>query len=246
MALSRLEFFENIWNTFVLPTICFASMLTNLLNINVLSKLKSVDRIYNYMYLKSITNTFYLLICFFAFLYKCGNFCELESNFLVRLYQFYLSLYASSCLAMFDLLIEIIISFNRYLTISNSKWFKNVHVNLVVYPCLLFSFIFYLPRLFFYQIKVSNSINSTLEFGYESEYYLELIERLEYFSSLSNWIETFIRSFLIILLIVFINVLSFLRYKHNIHNLILMESLKKSLNGKINMNKIFLILIFYF
>ena len=61
---------EDFSNTFISPIICFISIISNLLNINIFNRLRKTDRFYQYLYYKSTVNCTYLLICLLSFTFK--------------------------------------------------------------------------------------------------------------------------------------------------------------------------------
>jgi hypothetical protein len=234
----NLIFFKDFWWTFLLPFICFCSLMTNILNIIVLYDLKSKSKIYKYMLMKSITNSIYLFIYFFIFLLKCGKFCKNENSFIILAYQQYMFFYVSNVLSLFDLFIELIISFTRYLTITSinrRKFLKNIKMNRVIFICFIFCGLIYSPFLFYSFINdtsievATNGLNQTTN---TSIYTISLDETNSYFEYDSNnllltkvfqpiWLV--IRGLVLTFLIVFINILNFRKLKTNVNDVIIMR-----------------------
>lgn len=101
--------------TFILPVICAIGMSTQALNIVVFSRLKK-DRLNKYCLVHSISYFFYTLICMFSFLIRCGSLCNVSSTYGAKFYEYIVFNYLTSVLAIFSIMIETRLSFERYLT----------------------------------------------------------------------------------------------------------------------------------
>ena len=105
----------------MLPSICLASMLMNVINVLVLAKLRTLRPVYRRLFAKSIINFIYLFICMWKFLNKCGQFCELfyrkehidQLSFWIQVYDFYLYGVVGRILAQCDLFIELLFALQR-------------------------------------------------------------------------------------------------------------------------------------
>ena len=197
--------------TFLLPLICLLSLIANLINISVLFKLRRhKNNTYNYIFLKSITNSIYLFFCFFVFIFRCGIFCNnLKHLYITKFYQLYIFNYLTSCFGMYDLLIELLITITRFLTLLRNTQMTRSISNLVLFGSLLISFLFYLPNLFCFQIIQDDEINNRYKIKIISNKSLNVIQILDT-AGIS------VRGLLIIFLMVFINLLSFLKFNQNI------------------------------
>ena len=120
--MSSLRIFIDSWWTFVLPIICLASMLINVVNGLMLAKLRPIRPVYRRLFAKSVINSIYLFICMWKFVSKCGQFCELfysardyreKWSFWIQVYNFYLYGVVGRILAQCDLFIEILIALQR-------------------------------------------------------------------------------------------------------------------------------------
>ena len=81
--------FDIYW-TFVLPSICVFSFLTNVFNVIITYVLRKKSVVYKYMFLNSVTNLAYLFIMFFVFLIKCGQLCDdLKDSYIAKFYHHY-------------------------------------------------------------------------------------------------------------------------------------------------------------
>jgi hypothetical protein len=77
------------------------------------------------------------------------------------------SVYFTSSLALFSILIDINLSLQRYLIISNSRLSKVFKIKVVAPVCFAFAVVFYTPELFFYEIVpvISRETNLTVSFS---------------------------------------------------------------------------------
>ena len=160
--MSSLRFFIDAWWTFVLPSICLASMLMNVINVLVLAKLRTLRPVYRRLFAKSIINFMYLFICLWKFLNKCGQFCELfyrkeltdQLFFWIQVYDFYLYGIVGRVLAQCDLFIEILIALQRLrlLTSACSCGFVSCVLGTPVKLIVVISVLIYLPDVFFTRV----------------------------------------------------------------------------------------------
>jgi hypothetical protein len=101
--------------TYVFPIICAIGVCTHLINVIVFTHLKK-DRLNKYCLVHSISYFFYTLICFFSFLIRCGSLCNYypSSTYTAKLYEYMIFGYVTSVLAIFSIMIESLLSFERY------------------------------------------------------------------------------------------------------------------------------------
>jgi hypothetical protein len=223
--------FIDTWWTFVIPTICLFSLITNTINMIILTKLKKHNIIYRFLYSKSFVNAVYLFCCFFVFLFKCGPYCKtLKDSFIVKLYQLYIFNYFTSCLGLFSLFVEILISLCRFFTITRIDCLRKLNTNLIVFFFLFISFLFYVPNLILFKTsKINNNVSSTEKYTIEFRSNNTIV-----FAQILDAINVSVRGFLIVLLIVAINFLSFYKFKYNLSRLYVYNQQKKPiLNGNL-------------
>ena len=127
---------NEIIEKFMLPTICIFSIITNIINLKVFSKLKTKNIIYKYMKYISRSNLIWSFVCFFVFL---NNFHHQNRtiNLIINLYKIYAYSYLTNVLNCFSIFAEIAISYRRYKIISSKNlklsiieedhnWFDNI------------------------------------------------------------------------------------------------------------------------
>ena len=150
------------WWTFGISSLCVLSCLANLFSAFIFrSMIRSSPKVLitKYLFVKSLITTFYLLSCSCVFMIKCNNLCTQwfslspGYSFAQKLVEFFIYNYLSTCLAMFDLFVEVCIALERLSVIVNhpGKHMERVHV---IVPCLaLFVFAYFSPNLVLYKIK---------------------------------------------------------------------------------------------
>ena len=229
--LNDLKHFEDFWYTFIAPVVCFCSLSTNLINLIVLYKLKEREKFNKYFFIKSIINSIYLFILIFIFIIKCGRYCDIKDSYLAKLYQIYLFYYFTSCLGLIDLLIETVISINRYMTITNNHLFARIRIKTIITIFIFVSAVFYTPYLFVFELKgftknFTNNNNTTINF--ETKYVVRPLKKYLLVLEFIDALNFSIRSALLIILIIFINVFSFCKFSKNVNNLIALRKIRES------------------
>ena len=218
--------------TIVIPCTCWLAMLTNILNVLVLRQMVKLNKIYGYMLFKSSVNTLYLLLCSFIFLIKCEKYCFIPKTlYEIKLYELYIYNYFTSSLGLLDLLIEVVISFNRMFIISNRWDFNKIHSKSICTVLVMLSLVFYIPYLLLLKIQeqddnasIFNSSLSNVNTSFDNKAfhhrssipkYQVVIRDYSYTSALDNMLSVsiFSRSFLLSTMLVSMNVTSCFQYK---------------------------------
>ena len=239
--MNRTTLIVDFWWTIALPFICLCSIVTSGFSLLILYKLRHQNRIYRLLYVKTLINLAYLSICFWIFLVKCGNLCPPASNtltwslltFSIQIYKTFIYGFVGNILAYSDLLIEIMLSVERFRLTNNSptlavvsrktqtnaaaertadtrtKWFKTFRFRMVL--VFFASLLVYLPSLFFIKLEVLEQQSPPLQFPYRLQTAnAKLYERLKTFTTV------FMRSIPTLVLVVFINVINFYYIKRKV------------------------------
>jgi hypothetical protein len=209
----------DIYWTFMLPSICLFSLITNAINIIVFYTIRSRNAIYKYMLANSLADEAYLLCVSFIFLVRCGQFCDYEDSYLAQVYAHYIYMYAANSIALFSIFLEISILVQRFYTLKNKTFFKNINKKLVFFSLFVLSFIYYVPQLSTFEIKQMNQTKNSS--SGKIAYMRENVTRYKSFFIRNIFaFHTAIRLTLIIIMIVFLNKLSkFLFKKYEAINL---------------------------
>ena len=153
------RFVTLVW-TFVIPSICCIGAITNLLSTISLIKIKSKEIIHKYMLANSVIKMLYTFMCAFICLVRCGRMCPVAStSFVIVLYKYLIYDYVTSCMAVFNILIEIVLSLQRCSIVSNWKRFRFERFNVVILMLTGVSFLPYIPCLFLSEMTSGEGIN---------------------------------------------------------------------------------------
>ena len=206
---------RDVYWTFVLPGICIFSILTNILNTIVFSKMKTKNHVYKLMLYNSVANLAYLLTVVFVFIIRCGQFCQIKDTYLAKFYTHYIYMYTANSISLFSAFIEVAITIQRYFFLTNRSLLKKFKKKFIFGPLLVFAFVFYLPQLSTFEIKlVYVNENVTLNTTGEKVYVRENIVRHKKFL-IRNLLafQTGFRLLLIVVLIFFLNFLAYNLFK---------------------------------
>lgn len=153
-------------NWYILTGIfCLTGVVLNILNIIVFLNAKMKDISFRYMLVISLSDVVYLASNAYVFVTFCDE-CSINKSYLTQIYILYFHEYVSRSMAIFNILVEIALSVQRYLILINktNSILNNNHYKMVVLGLLFFSFLFYLPLTFFKSINSINTNNSNETF----------------------------------------------------------------------------------
>lgn len=140
-----------VWYQFVYSSICFFGATTVSINISVFVNKKLTDRTYTFLLIESIVDMLYICMMGFSSVINCGTPCQSRSNTLWALIIRYgLYEYLTSCFAINNILIQIYLSLDRLLIISNRSQtiFQKLGLKPTISAIGLFSLAYYSPVLF--------------------------------------------------------------------------------------------------
>ena len=219
-----------IW-TFIIPSICTFSFMTNILNIIVSKKMIPINKFYNLIYIKSIVNSVYLFSLIFVFMTRCDRFCPtLKNSYISKLYKLYILYYFTSSLALLDLIIELAISLKRYFYLNNRNCFTYHNLcckKFKLQILIMYSFLQFLPVTTFYKI-VEIKTNSTNNVEQETRFELELLKEYKTIAALDEICWFTIRMLLLISLIISINAIMCTKFRMKTNKLLRLIELKKN------------------
>lgn len=171
LQLSILSFVANIAYPFILTPICSVGFILNLITILVFFRLLSSGNIYKFFLIKTLADSFLLLIGALIYFGTCTN-CATYQTIGAIIYKQFFSGYLNTALSTFSAFCEILIAVDRILIIKN----KNIK-NIYFFICIIFFTIISLliPSPFFYANYIQYIGNSKYvliktEFGTSIEY----------------------------------------------------------------------------
>jgi hypothetical protein len=200
-----------------IPIICIFGMFSNIISVIILtnSKIRNYST-FKYMLATSISNFFYLLLIMPSTLENCSTYC----SFILKTYWFnflrlYLFIYLTSCLAIFSILVDIVLSLKYYQIITNKLYEDNVSpVKRIIFLLTIISILYYLPAVFLNSIE--NCQNNQREEQYE-------IANKDLNFSIEMILHT-IRLILVFVILTVINILNCIKYNELTKNKILIKN----------------------
>nr|QVK45840.1 G protein-coupled receptor [Proales similis] len=133
---------------YISPVISLLGVIANFLCLLGFWKLRLEHEIFMFMKLISLVDLFYLIFMALSFLPRCQPWCRFSDDYLVQLYLLTIDYYLTSCMAIFNILIDLTISVQRFLIVSNVKVFEKLRFWRIVIPIGLVSLVYYTPELF--------------------------------------------------------------------------------------------------
>lgn len=151
----------------MVPIRIFGSI-TNLINAIIFRNKEFKDNVFKYLLINSISEFIYLFILNLTVFSYCGSFCgpNIRESFYAKFILLYIDIYITSCLAMFSIFIELTVSLQRLLVVSNlniCKIIKQGSPYLVMSILLIISLITYLPFIITQKISRISFSNETTE-----------------------------------------------------------------------------------
>ena len=147
-------------NTFIIPSICFLGLITNLINIKVFLNKELKDIAFKYYLVNGFSNLFYLSICFFFFTFKCGQYCQLSSTLATQVYQWVFYRYIKGIFALTTIFIQITLGLYRLFIVTNRNCDIFKRYKLFCFIFSLISAFIYLPN-FYTQAIIRSQVNET-------------------------------------------------------------------------------------
>jgi len=187
--LMSLDFF----NLVLIPVICVFGMITNLLNIIIFSNIKMKKPTFKLMLAMSINDLIYLALCFPLSIFFCKN-CRIKFTDEYSIYLLYIDDYFTSSQAIFCILIEIVLSVDRYKIITSKKYVQKFSYNPEIILVGIISALYFLPVIFF-QIRYECSPNIVI---------------LEYKSSLFRSLSLILTMIRLILGVILLSIINFI------------------------------------
>ena len=153
----------DVGNTFILPSICFYGIVTNIINIRIFLSKDIKDVTFKYYLRNAFSNLFYLILCFFIFSFRCGIFCQssqLSATLATRVYSWVFYTYFKGIFVFTTIFIQITLGIYRLCIVTNrnSDIFKRY--NLICFIYFLISAVIYTPNLYT-QTILTSQVNVT-------------------------------------------------------------------------------------
>lgn len=140
------------WDLYLKPVMCLFGMATNLINISVFLSPNLKDTCYRYMLANSINNFMYLSFNLIAtFFIYCNN-CPSSQTYIAALYAISIVEYFTSCLAIYRISVEIVLSFQTYSILTKRNGLSKISYKLILTILFIASLFYYIQLTFAYTI----------------------------------------------------------------------------------------------
>jgi hypothetical protein len=207
---------KDFWWTFVLPAICLFGFLTNLVNIVVFVQLKSKNPIYKLMLTNSVSNFIYSFICFFVFMMRCGRYCSIQNMYWVKFYEKYMFFYFTSCLGLFNVFIELLVSIQRYYIVTKPELKQKFSWRYAVIILFLFSLAIYTPNIAYRQIVHLDSFSNATSLNSTFNFYLIQNDNSNQIAKQMIMFVSGLRGVLVLILLFVVNLLLLHRFRYQV------------------------------
>ena len=134
--------------------------ITSFTNSLVFWKLRFKDQVYKFYLISSIFDTFYMFSISINTFFACGVPCDRfsQNSLLKFLYIIALYDYLTSSIAIYNILIELFVTTQRYFLISRKKKLQNLNPITVMLVIVLISLFYYSPIIFLKKIFYAEKI----------------------------------------------------------------------------------------
>lgn len=153
------------WEEYFYSAICCMGAFTSLLNITIFLNPKLKDPIYKFYLTSSVIDLMYTVILANALFLSCGTVCDdlRGTNYSNKFYWLFFDDYLTSCFAINNIIIELFVSIQRIIVLSNQNCFRNLKPTIVLPIIACIALIYYSPVLFLKEIVTNESLfrNST-------------------------------------------------------------------------------------
>lgn len=147
------------WQNYIYMVVTSFGMLTNIINVSVFIQIKQKDVRLKYMLWKSLGSFFYLAFSFMSeFFSGCTN-CPSTKLYFAVFHSIYFVIYLSSCLALFRILIELVLSLSTFSILIGRNWFAKIAPQIILVIIGIVSLAFYSPRFAAYTILMEPLTN---------------------------------------------------------------------------------------
>lgn len=197
---------DDNWYYLIISIINALGFILNCLNISVFLNPKMKNITFKYMLNTSIADVIYLGCLSYNVMKYCTA-CPLYNTYYTQFYIAYENDYFTSCLAIFVIMTDIVISIERYLILKKMSFLRKISYKWITSILLLVSFIYYLPIIFFRDIITIKTNTTSLNTTFIQISYIAVKNTL----GLSNFgrvmpiVLTVVRLFLGIVLLTVIN-----------------------------------------
>jgi hypothetical protein len=222
---SRFNPYTNNYEPMIKTFRSFA-VLTSLISMTVLIRLRKKNIIYKYLGVISASDFAYssLMLFYSSLSYFCYHgYCAKELYYLYMLFYILISEYVTSCLAFYNIILETHLSFQLMYSVLNGNYrsAKSKTSNFIILLLFFISCMLYFPVLFTHRIVEKE--NNTVYFSVEKTSFGET-----QYSKLVLTVLTFIRIISVTVVLLVINILTLIRFRRYLRRKSDLKSFKTS------------------
>jgi hypothetical protein len=227
---------DHLFTMIDIPVTIFGTF-TNLVNIIIFSHKTFKDKIFTYLLFHSTAEFLYLFMMNFIPFPYCGVYCDftVRNSRISILIELVIDDYLTSCLAIFNILLEVFISLQRYSLLSSISCFRFNFLNMNSSPYYvliiigIISLLYYLPIFLIFEISQIDDtmIPNRLKMNGEkyfvktsTQFSIEHESVQEYFEFIVN----FFRGPVCMAMLTLINLLTLLKFRKQIKKKIKIKS----------------------
>ena len=115
-------------NTYILPFVCLFGVITSVINVKVLIKIKPNNNINKYLLVKSCCDLAFLITQFFIFLIRCGRLCSYSYSFAAKFYEAYIFRYFGYVLIFFNCSLDVSVSIDRIFSFKSTSRYNKLKI----------------------------------------------------------------------------------------------------------------------
>lgn len=143
-----------IWPNVLNSLICLTGLVTVSINIAVFANRTLTDKSYSLLLTEAIADLIYLA---FSLIWPAFHYAIQSNTIISALYSIAIDDYLTSCLAIYSVLVELFLSVDRLLILSNQTMLVNIKLNYLIAGLILIALIMYLPVLLLKRIDCNDS-----------------------------------------------------------------------------------------
>ena len=161
---------KNSIDYFLIPSLSALSFILCFVSIIIFKDKKLNDRLYKYLKVKSIYESFLSLITMLRFIHICKDIgCEISNTYFAQIYFVYIYCYLGFVFDALTNFMDILITIERYYTLKHKK--ESTFYRLVINPTMLiivniFFFIYFLP--YPIQVQIVSIDQSTVDVAHKN------------------------------------------------------------------------------
>nr|QVK45849.1 G protein-coupled receptor [Proales similis] len=147
--------------TFINPTVSAFGVATNILSVIAFLRMDLANiQIYQFMFLMSAVDVVYMTVNFFNFIHQCTPICSLSQQAFSNWYRIIAFHYFSSSLAVFNIYLDICISIQRLMLVTNQTFLRTFKMLPTILVGVLIASVYYIPEILSSDVRLVNTTSN--------------------------------------------------------------------------------------